>query len=344
MLKRFPRSFEIENTRIGGENPCYVIAEGGVNHFGEQEKAFKLIDLAISSAANCYKGQHYNVDVLINPKEESWRTRLGSKQLRNEDIYNQYKYCKTHGFTYLCTPHDEYALGFIESEIKPAAYKIGSGEVNNHFYIAKIAKLGRPIILSTGMYSVSEIIDTVRVIYENGAPPLAVLHCVTQYPASPKNLNLRTISLLKEIFSGPVGYSDHSKDEFYPLIAAALGSDIIEKHITLDRDVPNAQDWKASLDEESFPRFVSKLRELESALDTKYFPPEDELDSKLWAAKSATAIAIINEGDLITESNCALMRPSGGAEGLHFLSIVGKKSRKNFSPGDQINLFDVEQA
>lgn len=330
----FPRHIEIAGRRIGPGEPCYIIAEAGVSHFGDMDKAWRLIDLALSSHADAFKTQHYHTDRLVGPSAPDWRERLRSKELPDEAIRAMQDRCQKSGIPFLCTAHDEIALDFLAKDLEVPAFKIGSGEVENWPFLAKIAQLGKPIMLSTGMYSIEQIREAIHILHDNGCTALAVLHCVTNYPANPIQVNLHVMSQIREFFSGPVGYSDHTAGTAIPLAAVALGADILEKHITLDRDIPNAQDWKVACDPSNLASFVAEVRAVEAARggDPKTVS-EEERHSLLWARKSITAAQDIQVGSVIEESMLLAQRPGTGIPPSELEKVLGSKTKIQLARG-----------
>ncbi|MBK8523297.1 MAG: N-acetylneuraminate synthase family protein [Betaproteobacteria bacterium] len=185
-------------------------------------KAFELIDLAKVPVRMVYKTQHYHTDRLIGPSAPDWRERLRTKEMPDDAIATMQGYCTSRKIPFLCTPHDENALDFIDKILGVPAFKIGSGEVENWPFLANIAKRGKPIILSTGMYEIGQIKQAVDILASNGCDQLAILHCVTSYPAEPSLINLKVMDQIRQFFSGPVGYSDHTEGTAIPLAAVAL--------------------------------------------------------------------------------------------------------------------------
>ena len=336
-MSGFPTHFEIEGRRIGPGEPCYVIAEAGVSHFGEMEKAYQLIDLTVSARADIFKTQHYYTDRLVGPSAPEWRERLRTKELPDGAIRLMQQRCRERGVPFLCTPHDDLALEFLDRELNVPAFKIGSGEVENWPFLARIAKSGKPAILSTGMYEIAQIRDAIKVMQDNGCPALAVLHCVTSYPADASLINLKVMDRIREFFPGPVGYSDHTEGTAVPLAAVALGADIVEKHITIDRDVPNAQDWKVSCDPSNFARFVADVREIEKARGGgPKVLSENERKSMLWARKSLTAAADIPAGTKIDAAMLLAQRPGSGLPASRIAEVIGRAAVRNISAGTVI--------
>jgi N,N'-diacetyllegionaminate synthase len=200
----FPATFSIGERRVGLGAPCLVIAEAGVNHFGSMEKAFRLVDMAAEAGADVFKIQHFYTDRLIGPSAPDWRDRMRPKELSEQNVRRIKEYCDKCGILFLCTPHDDWALRFLHEELDIPAIKVGSGEVENWPFLKQVAACAKPVILSTGMYRMEQIAHAAAVLEDGGCPALAVLHCVTSYPAPPNTVNLRVMDAIRRIFSGPV--------------------------------------------------------------------------------------------------------------------------------------------
>lgn len=336
-MSGFPAHIEIAGRRIGPGEPCYVIAEAGVSHFGEMDKARQLIEMSVDARADVFKTQHYRTDRLVGPSAPDWRERLRSKELPDEAIRQMRDRCRERGIPFLCTPHEDLALEFLDRELDLPAFKIGSGEVENWPFLADVARRGKPVILSTGMYEIAQIREAIRVLADNGCRELAILHCVTSYPADPAMINLKVMQQIREFFPGPVGYSDHTEGTAIPLAAVALGADIIEKHITIDRDVPNAQDWKVSCDPSNFTQFVADIRTIGQAVGggPKRLT-EKERKSILWARKSLTAAVDIPAGAVIAESMLIAQRPGSGLPASRIGEVAGRTALSNIPAGTPI--------
>lgn len=339
----FSPSFAIAGRPVGGDAPCLVIAEAGVNHFGSLEKAFALVDLAASAGADVLKLQHYQADRVVGPSAPEWRERLRTKELSDADILRIRDHCDARGIIFMCTAHDEEALDFLDRVAGVPAFKVGSGEVENWPSLEAMARRGKPIILSTGMYAMDQIHEAARRIGEAGCRELAILHCVTAYPVDPALVNLAVIDQLRAFFPGPVGYSDHTAGTAVPLAAVARGAKIVEKHITIDRDVPNAQDWKVSCDPSSLAKFIADLREIEAALGggTKHLT-ETELQSIQWARKSLTALGDIAAGAVLDTAMLVSQRPGDGLPPSRLAEVVGRRTRVAIPAGTKLTLEMLE--
>ncbi len=339
----FKTQFRLAGREIGPAAPCFVIAEGGVNHFGDLDKAFQLIDLAVEAGADAFKTQHFKTDRLVGPSAPDWRDRLRSKELPDDAILRMRDYCETRGIIFLCTPHDEAALQVLEEQVGVPGYKIGSGEVQNWPYLAKIAALKKPVILSTGMYELEQIEEAARLMGEAGQGELAILHCFTSYPADPGDVNLAVMAQIRAFFPGPVGYSDHTEGTAVPLAAVALGADVVEKHITIDRDVPNAQDWKVSCDPSNLGKFIADIREVEASRggDRKSLAATEQ-ESIQWARKSLTTARDLPAGTILDAGDLVAQRPGGGLPPSHLDQVSGRRTRAEIPAGTPIDLTMIE--
>lgn len=338
-FKNFSNEFKIQNTTIGKGSFCYIIAEAGVAHFGSLEKAKQLVDIAANAGADAVKFQHFNTDNLVSSHSKEWYTRLKSRQITDEMIGQIHDYCKQKKITFLCTAHEIQALNYLDKELNVPAFKIGSGEVENWAFIKDIAARGKPVILSTGMYTLENIEEVIQIFEEVGNSELAVLHCVTSYPTLPKDVNLNVINRLKSIFNGPIGYSDHTVDTAIPIAAIALGARILEKHITIDVNVPNAQDWKVSCTKENFKDFILDIKKVEKAMGhgNKILTSQERKSLK-WARKSLVAKRNIQRGEIITSGMLIALRPGDGLSPSQIKNILGLSSNVNISAGEQISI------
>ncbi len=315
----------IEGRLIGKGYPCFIIAEAGVSHFGDVHKAFKLVDLAVDAGADAVKFQIYDVNFLISDDLPDWKQRLGPRQLPYGDFVKIKEYCLAKKIIFFATAHDRPSLDFL-NKLNISFYKIGSGELGNWPFIKYIADQKKPVILSTGMYTNSEIDIAIEQFKLANNPDLAILHCVTNYPALPHEIYLDKIKILKNKFKSVIGYSDHTQGFHIPLASIALGAEIIEKHITLDYDIPNAQDWKVSCGPSDFHIFIKQLRDIEETLKlNKNEVNESELKNKYWATKSLVSKREINIGEVLSFEMIDAMRPGNGILPGNIKDILGKK-------------------
>lgn len=338
-MSNFAASFSIAGRAVGGDAACYVIAEAGVSHFGNLDKALALVDLAVSAKADAVKFQHFHSERLVGDSAPDWRRRLRSRELSDADMLHVAEYSRKQGMTFICTAHEESALDFIDGQVDVPAFKIGSGEVENWPYIADIARRGKPVILSTGMYTLDLIDTALKILSDNGCREAAILHCVTAYPADPAIINLDAMRQIGRIFDGPIGYSDHTAGTAVALAAVALGANVIEKHITLDFDVPDAQDWKVSCGPDDLAKFVADVRAVEAALGGGPRElSERERQSVLWARKSLTAARDIGAGERIEADMLLSLRPGDGLPPSQLTRLLGLRARRAISQGTKVAL------
>ena len=280
---KFSDRIEIDGRIIGACSPCYVIAEAGVSHFGSMKKAFQLVDMAVEAKADAVKFQIFQADEMISGSSAEWRRRMASRQLPYNSFKDIQEYAKSRGITFFATAHDGPSLDYLDCLDVPVL-KIGSGEVHNWPFIREIASRRKPVILSSGMYTLDDVETALEIFSDQKNPDVAVLHCITQYPTPAGDVNLRVFNEIKKRFEVITGYSDHTRGFHIPLAAAAMGAQVVEKHITLEFDIPDAQDWKVSCDREQLVEMVRQIREIEFSFgDGKKMPVASERESLLWA-------------------------------------------------------------
>ena len=279
----------------------------------------------MSSGADAVKFQVFDVDALIASQSQDWKNRLSTRQLPYSDFIKIQSYALRKGIDFFATAHDPRSFEFLKTLDLPC-YKIGSGELGNLEYIKDICMQGKPVIISVGMYSQAEIDSLFELLCQLKNPDIAILHCVTNYPADPSEIALQNITHLRNKYNIVTGYSDHTKGFHIPLGAVALGASIVEKHITLDYDIPDAQDWKVSCGPSDLKLFVDQVRDLEKALPERLSGPTDsELASKVWATKSLVAARNLSKGDVLVSSDVVVKRPGGGLKPNTLSSLLGKQ-------------------
>ncbi len=328
MSFKFSQSFSCGTKIIGAGGRVFITAEAGVAHFGDVSKAYKLIELATEAHVDAVKFQIYRTDNLVSASSGEWKDRLRSKELDYKIFVELKKYCETKNVLFFATAHDEESLDFLTTLDVPV-FKIGSGELRNIPFITKIAKLNRPVFLSTGMYNLDDISLVLKIFEDAQNPNICVLHCITAYPTPPEDVNLKAINTIAKHFQVMSGYSDHTEGFHFSLAAVALGAKVIEKHITLDFDVPNAQDWKVSCGVHNLSEMVMQIRDIEKGLgDGQKKVAVSEEQSILWARKSIVAARGIATGETITEQMLAYKRPGTGIAPNEIYNVVGKKAKK----------------
>lgn len=339
---QFQPMISIAGTPIGPGAPVYVIAEAGVAHFGDAGKAAALVDLAAEAGADAFKTQAYTTNALISARLPEWRERLRAKEVSLEFIARMKERCDRYGLTFLCTAHDRSVVPWLQ-ELQVPAFKVGSGERGNLPFLCELAGHGRPMILSTGMYEEIHLVETLDALYRAGLRHLALLHCVTSYPTPSHQVNLRVMDRMRELFGGPVGYSDHTSDHRAVLAAVARGANIVEKHITLDFDVPNAQDWKVSCGPDDFADFVKEIRDVEVMLGRPNLAIQEcERPALNWALKSLVVARPLPAGTRIQAHHLDAMRPGDGLPPAQFRSVIGRRLKCSLEEGDLVRWEDLE--
>ena len=270
-------AIEIAGRKIGPGYPCLIIAEVGVNHNGILEMARQLVDAAKRAGAEAVKFQTFKAEKVISPsapKAVYQVETIGEGENQLETVKNLelpfsafgelFEHCRERGILFLSTPFDEESADFLE-RLGVTAFQAPLGEITNLPFLAHLARKGKPLIVPTGMASLGGVEAAVQTIRGAGNPPLALQHCVSNYPADPAEANLRAMQTLQAAFGAPVGFSDHTRGIEVALAAAALGACIIEKHFTLDRTLPGP-DHRASLEPGDLEAMVKGIRKVEAAL------------------------------------------------------------------------------
>lgn len=341
-MSPFRPCFEIAGRLVGAGAPVLIIAEAGVSHFGDLTKALALVDVAAAAGADVFKTQAFSTEQLVSSRMPEWRERLRPKEVTFDFLAAMKQRCDEHDLIFLCTPHDESVLPWLD-ELAVPAFKVGSGERANTPYFREIARRGKPVILSTGMYAAEDVRQALDAFERAGCRELALLHCVTSYPTPFEQVNLRAMDTLRHMFSGPVGYSDHTSGYHAVLAAVARGAAIVEKHVTLDFNVPNAQDWKVSCGPSDFSQLVHQVRQVEAALgDGQKMPQPCEADALNWALKSLVAARELPLGTVLCADMVAAKRPGGGIAPARLEEVIGCRLRHHLSVDQPITEDDLE--
>jgi N-acetylneuraminate synthase len=330
---------QIAGRKIGAGNPCFIIAEAGVNHNGRIDLAKRLIDAAAAAGAHAVKFQTFSTEALVTEsapkadyqerilgKSESQFAMLKQLELNRDQHFTLRSYAQERGLIFLSTPFDEGSVDLLE-ELEVPAFKISSGDLTNLPLLEKMARTCRPMILSTGMATLAEVEAAVEAIRAAGNPPLVLLQCVSRYPAEPATANLRAMATMERRFGVPVGYSDHTLGIEVPLAAVALGACMLEKHLTLDCTL-SGPDHQASLDPADFAALVRGVRAVESSLgDGRKEPAADEALTAAVARKSVVSACNIAAGESLTDSALTIKRPGHGFSPAQRRSLIGRTAR-----------------
>ncbi len=346
------RKIKIANKFVGTGYPVFIIAEAGVNHNGSLNSAKKIVDAAKEAGADAVKFQTFKAEDVTTKtaelaeyqkknieKNETQLEMIKKLELSYEDFRKLKNYCDKKQIIFLSTPHSEDAANFLESLV--VAYKIGSGDLTNLPLLEGVAQKKKPMILSTGMSGLREIREAVKLIKKNGNKEIVLLHCTTNYPCPINEVNLKAMATLKKEFDLPVGYSDHTKGFLAPVMAAALGAQIIEKHFTLDKKLPGP-DHKASQEPKGFKKMVCMVREAEKIMGSATKKPtEGEKKIMKIVRKSIVAKIEIKAGQIIKKEMLDLKRPGTGIEPKHINRIIGRKAKINIKEDQLINWKDL---
>ena len=327
----------IGDKRIGSNQPCYIIAEIGVNHNGKFDLAIELINHAVESGANAVKFQKRNLESLYrkesldNPNSESqgfeiMLTELKNLELSKEEYIKIVNYCKERKITFLCTPWDLPSVDFLE-QIKTPAYKIASGDMTNFPLIKYISKTKKPIIISTGMSKLEEIEKMVEFVKLQNIP-FIILHANSTYPSPIEALNLNLIPLYSKKFHVLVGLSDHETGILGSITAANMGAVLIERHITIDKNMKGL-DHLSSLEPKEFKEMVNQIRlsEIAKGKAIKKMSRGEVLQREV-VAKSLVCSKDIELGEKFSEMNIEAKGPEKGLSAQYYFDILGKKSNR----------------
>jgi N,N'-diacetyllegionaminate synthase len=346
-------SIEIGGKQIGERHPCFVIAEAGVNHNGSLEIAQQLVNAAVEAGADAVKFQTFTAEKLISataPKADYQKetTTAAEQQLemvrRLEMPEQMTRSVAAHaanvGIIFLSTGFDEQSIDLLD-DIGVPAFKIGSGDVTDLPLLEFIGCKRKPVILSTGMSYLEEVQSAVETLLTSGCPNVALLHCVSSYPADPEEANLRALQTLRETFNTPVGFSDHFLDNEIAIAAVALGANIIEKHITLDVNLPGP-DHRASLSPDRFKSLVQSIRTVERSFgDGVKRPRPGEQNVREVARRSIVAASTITAGAIITREMVAFKRPGTGISPARWKEVIGKCAARDIASDSLITMGDL---
>lgn len=329
-----------------------IIAEAGVNHNGDITLAKKLIDAAAEANVDYVKFQTFVPEKVISKfagkadyqkqttsSDETQLEMVRKLQLSKEDHIELIDYCNFKKIAFLSTPFDLDSIDLLV-ELGVKLGKVPSGEITNLPYLIKMAKSFQKIIISTGMCTLEEIEEAIKVFVCNGVEKqnIVVLHCNTEYPTPMEDVNLLAIQTIKREIDVEVGYSDHTLGIEVPIAAVALGCTVIEKHFTLDKNLPGP-DHKASLCPLELKEMVTKIRNIDLALGLgEKKPSPSEIKNMVVARKSIVASRDIIKGEIFNESNLTVKRPGDGISPMNWFEVIGKVSPRNFVEDELIDL------
>lgn len=342
------KTVNIAGRFIGEGKPCFIIAEAGVNHNGNVKLAKRLIDIAKDAGADAVKFQTFRAEEVVTQSaekaqyqkettgpEESQFEMIKKLELGERDFRELFGYTQRKGLVFFSTPFDERSVDLLD-ELDVPAFKVGSGEITNFPLLKHIARKKKPIILSTGMSTLGEVDEALEAVRGEGAEEIILLHCVSCYPAKIGDMNLRAMETLRCAFKLPVGLSDHSPGITIPIAAVALGACVIEKHFTLNRNLPGP-DHRASLEPDELKQMVKTVRDVEQALGNgKKGPTKEEEENKKVVRRSIVAGVGIPKGAVITKEMLSMKRPGTGLEPKYLDAVIGRRVKEDIQPGETI--------
>ena len=326
----------------------FIIAEAGVNHNGSIELAYKLIDVAFESGADAIKFQTFKAENLtsINAKKAEYQKQitnlkesqfdmLKKLELNIDDHKKLINYCNKKGITFLSSPFDNESIDLL-NELEIKIFKVPSGEINTLPYLRRIGALGKIVILSTGMSTLIEIEDAIKILLNAGTSKnnIRILHTNTMYPTPMEDVNLRAMQTIKDKFGIAVGYSDHTLGIEVDIAAVAMGASIIEKHFTLDKEL-EGPDHKASLGPNELRSMVDAIRNIEKAMGdgVKSLTKSEEPNIDI-ARKSIVAKRKIKKGEIFSEKNLTTKRPGIGMSPMKWDLVIGKIAKRDYKADD----------
>jgi len=341
-------NIEISGRQVGPGFPTYIIAELSANHHQGLDEAIRLIHAAKDVGADAVKLQTYTPDSMTISSENP-EFQINEGLWEGRQLYELYEQAHTPwewhaelkreaenlGLHLFSSPFDCTAVDFLE-EMGVPVYKVASFEIIDIPLVRHIARQGKPIIMSTGMATLAEIEEAVTVIHAEGNRQLVILHCISAYPASPENMNLRTIPHLSQAFGVPTGLSDHTLGIAMPVGAVALGACVIEKHFTMDRSA-GGLDSAFSLEPEEFRQMVTNIRDLEHGLGTVRYGPTEGEKAMLPLRRSLYVVEDIEQDEPLTAKNVRSIRPGLGLHPRHLPEVLGRMAGRRVSRGTPLD-------
>jgi N-acetylneuraminate synthase len=346
--------FEINGRLIDSQQPAYIVAEMSANHNHNFEQAVQIVEAAKECGADAIKLQTYTPDTLTIRCEKEYFYLGSNSSWSDRNLYDLYKEAYTPwkwqpklkviaeelGLDFFSTAFDASSVDFLE-EMDVLVHKIASFEIVDIPLIQKVAQTGKPLIISTGMASISEIEEAIRTAHKAGAKSIALLKCTSAYPAPPEEMNLRTISDLAKTFQLPVGLSDHTLGSSVAIAAVALGACIIEKHLTLSRSV-SGPDSTFSMEPHEFKEMVEAVRTAQKALGVVHYgATEKEVEIRFFR-RSLFVVQDIKAGDPFTHGNVRSIRPGSGLHTRYLGRVIGRKASRDIKRGTPLTLEHVE--
>lgn len=345
----------INRTEIGTGKKPFIIAEMSGNHNQSLDKAFEIVKAAAEAGVNAIKLQTYTADTItFNSNADEFTIKDANSLWNNQNLYSLYQqaytpwvwhkpifdYANQLGLIAFSSPFDESAVNFLE-ELDVPVYKIASFENTDHILLKRVAKTGKPVIMSTGVATVADIQESVKILRDNGCKDLVLLKCTSTYPASPEYTNVLTIPHMKDLYQCPVGLSDHTMGIGVSIASVALGACIIEKHLTLNR-AEGGVDADFSLEPQEFKSLVVESGQAWLGLGKVNYELTEKEKRSLQFKRSLYLVKDIKEGETITKEHIKSIRPGYGLHTRYYDDIIGKVIRKEVKAGTPLSfeLFD----
>lgn len=349
MKKENKLSFKIGNQEVGSGHPVFIVAEISANHNQDFKRAKELVKAACQCGVDAIKLQTYTPDALTINCSNKWFQIKVNPAWRGKTLYQLYKtaympwewqpelkkIAESYGCILFSTAADKAGIDFLEKMDVPA-YKIASFEITNLELLKRIALTKKPVILSRGMASLEELESTVSTLKKNKAPAIAILHCISSYPAKPEQMNLATIPDIKKRFNLVTGLSDHTLGISAAVASVVLGASIIEKHFTLNR-ADKGPDAAFSLEPKELKELVQSVREVEKAIGKVQYGPGKRESENIVFRRSLFVVEDIKAGERFTQENVRSIRPGYGLAPKFLFKILGKRAKKNIKRGTPLN-------
>jgi N,N'-diacetyllegionaminate synthase len=334
-------AIEIDGKKIGPSEKTYFIAEAGLNHNGDIQIAKKLIENAKNAGADAIKFQTYKTEEFLSNSSEYFKF-FKNVELTYDDFKELNDFSKKIGITFFSAPFDIESANFLD-KIDVPCFKIASGEITNIPLLKHIAKMGKPMIISTGLCNMKEVEDAVNTCIEEGNSQLALFHCVANYPTQPEEVNLTAMETMREKFNIPIGFSDNGESTLVDLAAVSLGANLIEKHYTLKKDM-EGPDHFFSIEPSRMKKLIEEIRVIEKMRGNgKKMPQPSEVSNRPAIRKSIMASKLIQKNTILSKEVLSIKRPGDGIEPKYLGEILGKKVNKEILQDESLKWENIEK-
>ena len=334
------KTVKIDGRLIGPNQPTYFVAEAGLNHNTDIKLAKKLIDEAKGCGADAVKFQTYKAEQFLTPSSSFYKGFKGA-EIAFEKFGELKDYAKNIGITFFSAPFDLQSADFL-NEIRVPCFKIASGDMTDIPLIRHVAKMDKPMIISTGLANMDEVEIAVNTCLDEGNKKIILLHCIAHYPTEPNETNLFAMETIRNKFHLPVGYSDNGESLLVDIVAVSMGANIIEKHFTLDKKLPGP-DHFFSIDPPGLKNLISQIQIVESMKgDGIKSPQSSEIPLITETRKSITASMDIQKDEILTKEKLLTKRPATGIEPKYLDQILGKKLNRSVKQDTAIVWEDIE--